>query len=90
MREIATKFGFPFNYKCYQFWSTTLSNISEINGISKPVETHFISSSDEFSSLSMFLTGTEEYGKQIQEGIKEYFCQNYFTGLFFKYILELF
>uniref|UniRef100_A0AC35GCS7 Uncharacterized protein n=1 Tax=Panagrolaimus sp. PS1159 TaxID=55785 RepID=A0AC35GCS7_9BILA len=79
MREIASKFGYPFSYKCYQFWSSTLSSISEIKGTSKPIKTHPISSYDEFASLSLFLTGSEEYGKHIQEGIKEYFSKTYYT-----------
>jgi hypothetical protein len=85
MREIASKFGYPFSYKCFQFWSSTLSSISEIKGSSKPIKTHSISSFDEFASLSLFLTGSEEYGKHIQEGIKEYFLKTYHTDKRFYY-----
>uniref|UniRef100_A0A914XX65 Uncharacterized protein n=1 Tax=Panagrolaimus superbus TaxID=310955 RepID=A0A914XX65_9BILA len=89
MRDIATKFGFHFSYKCFQFWSSTLSSISEITGASKPTQIYETASFDDFSSLSIFLTGVEEYGQQIQEGIKEYFCKTYFTGMNFLYITKV-
>uniref|UniRef100_A0AC35FXX9 Uncharacterized protein n=1 Tax=Panagrolaimus sp. PS1159 TaxID=55785 RepID=A0AC35FXX9_9BILA len=79
MREIASKFDYEFSFKGYQFWSSTLESISEIKGTSKPIKTRSISSFDEFASLSLFLTGSEEYGKHIQKGIKESFFNAYYT-----------